>query len=150
AARVGRRIAAIDAHRLPRNASRLAAGLHLELTRALVRRAIPVVSGLNYLLQRLDAFDGIRILTTNLEGSIDPAFKRRVSLRLQFPFPDEEMRVRLWAAHVPPEAPTLGDFDFAELARRFPLSGGYIRNSALRAAFLAAQEQRPLSQSYLI
>jgi len=49
-------------------------------------------------------------------------------------FPDEEMRVRLWAAHVPPEAPTLGDFDFAELAHRFPLSGGYIRNSAVRAA----------------
>jgi len=104
----------------------------------------------NYLLQRLDSFEGVCILTTNLEGSIDPAFKRRMSLRLHFPFPDEEMRVRLWAAHVPPETPTLGDFDFAELAHRFPLSGGYIRNSAVRAAFLAAQEQRPLSQSYLI
>ena len=104
----------------------------------------------NYLLQRLDSFEGVCILTTNLEGSIDPAFKRRMSLRLHFPFPDEEMRVRLWAAHVPPEAPTLGDFDFAELAHRFPLSGGYIRNSAVRAAFLAAQEQRPLSQSYLV
>lgn len=104
----------------------------------------------NYLLQRLDSFEGVCILTTNLEGSIDPAFKRRMSLRLHFPFPDEEMRVRLWAAHVPPEAPTLGDFDFAALAHRFPLSGGYIRNSAVRAAFLASQEQRPLSQSYLI
>ena len=104
----------------------------------------------NYLLQRLDSFEGICILTTNLEGSIDPAFKRRMTLRLHFPFPDEEMRARLWAAHVPPETPTAGDFDFAALAHRFPLSGGYIRNSALRAAFLAAQEQRPLSQSYLI
>jgi len=104
----------------------------------------------NYLLQRLDSFEGICILTTNLEGSIDPAFKRRMSLRLHFPFPDEEMRARLWAAHVPPETPTAGDFDFAALAHRFPLSGGYIRNSALRAAFLAAQEERPLSQSYLI
>ncbi|HTJ43982.1 MAG TPA: ATP-binding protein [Kofleriaceae bacterium] len=104
----------------------------------------------NYLLQRLDSFEGICILTTNLEGSIDQAFKRRMSLRLHFPFPDEEMRVRLWAAHVPPETPTAGDFDFADLARRFPLSGGYIRNSALRAAFLAAQEERPLAQEHLI
>ena len=104
----------------------------------------------NYLLQRLDSFEGLCILTTNLEGSIDPAFKRRMTLRLHFPFPDEEMRARLWAAHLPSETPTAGDFDFAQLAHRFPLSGGYIRNSALRAAFLAAQEERPLSQSYLI
>jgi ATPase family associated with various cellular activities (AAA)/Winged helix domain, variant len=104
----------------------------------------------NYLLQRLDSFEGICILTTNLEGSIDQAFKRRMSLRLQFPFPDEDMRVRLWASHLPPETPTAGDFDFVELARRFPLSGGYIRNSTLRAAFLAAQEERPLSQDHLV
>ncbi len=104
----------------------------------------------NYLLQRLDSFEGICILTTNLEGSIDSAFKRRMSFRLQFPFPDQDMRVRLWASHIPPETPIAGDFDFADLARRFPLSGGYIRNSALRAAFLAAQEQQPLGQDHLI
>jgi hypothetical protein len=104
----------------------------------------------NYLLQRLDSFEGICILTTNLDGSIDPAFKRRMSLRLHFPFPDEEMRVRLWSAHVPSETPIAGDFDFADLARRFPLSGGYIRNSTLRAAFLAAQEEQPLSQDHLV
>ena len=104
----------------------------------------------NYLLQRLDTFEGVAILTTNLEGSIDNAFKRRMTLRLAFPFPDEEMRVRLWAAHIPPEVPTRGDFDFAELSRRFPMSGGYIRNSALRAAFLAAQEAVPLAQEHLL
>jgi hypothetical protein len=60
------------------------------------------------------------------------------------------MRVRLWASHIPSEVPVQGDFDFGELARRFPLSGGYIRNSTLRAAFLAAQEQRPLSQEHLL
>ncbi|HWN70238.1 MAG TPA: ATP-binding protein [Haliangium sp.] len=103
----------------------------------------------NYLLQRLDTFEGVAILTTNLEGSIDKAFKRRMSLRLAFPFPDEEMRVRLWAAHIPPEAPTEGDFDFTDLARRFPMSGGYIRNSALRAAFLAAQEDVPMTHGHL-
>ncbi|HEY5928592.1 MAG TPA: ATP-binding protein, partial [Kofleriaceae bacterium] len=104
----------------------------------------------NYLLQRLDAFEGICLLTTNLDGSIDPAFKRRMTVRLQFPFPDEDMRARLWAAHLPPQTPIAGDFDFAELARRFPLSGGYIRNSALRAAFLAAQEARPLAHEHLV
>ncbi len=104
----------------------------------------------NYLLQRLDSFEGVAILTTNLEGSIDLAFKRRMSLRLHFPFPDEEMRVRLWAAHIPVETPVSGDFDFVELARRFPLSGGYIRNSTLRAAFLAAQENRPLSHEHMV
>ncbi len=104
----------------------------------------------NYLLQRLDSFEGVAILTSNLDGAIDPAFKRRMSLRLQFPFPDEETRLRLWAGHVTPETPTLGDFDFPELARRFPLSGGYIRNCALRAAFLAAHEGRPMRQEHLL
>ena len=104
----------------------------------------------NYLLQRLDTFEGIAILTSNLDGSIDPAFKRRLSLRLQFPFPDEETRVRLWTAHVTPETPIAGDFDFVDLAKRFPLSGGYIRNCALRAAFLAAHEGLPMGQQHLM
>ena len=58
----------------------------------------------NYLLQRLDTFEGIAILTTNFGGSIDPAFKRRLSFRLSFPFPDEDTREQLWRAHLPPRA----------------------------------------------
>lgn len=104
----------------------------------------------NYLLQRLDTFEGVAILTTNLDGSIDPAFKRRMSLRLQFPFPDEDIRRRLWSVHIPAATPTANDFNFDDLARKFPLSGGYIRNSALRAAFLAAQERLPLTQDHLL
>jgi hypothetical protein len=104
----------------------------------------------NYLLQRLDTFEGVAILTSNLDGAIDPAFKRRLSLRLQFPFPDEETRIRLWAGLVTPQTPTGGHFDFPELARRFPLSGGYIRNCVLRAAFLAAHEGRPMTQAHLL
>ena len=104
----------------------------------------------NYLLQRLDTFEGVAILTSNLDGAIDPAFKRRLSLRLQFPFPDEETRVRLWAGHVTSKTPTAGDFDFPELARKFPLSGGYIRNCVLRAAFLAAHDGRPMRQDDLL
>jgi SpoVK/Ycf46/Vps4 family AAA+-type ATPase len=103
----------------------------------------------NYLLQRLDSFEGIAILTTNLGTSIDPAFKRRLSLRLSFPFPDEEMRAELWRVHLPPELPRAGEFDLAALARKHQLSGGYIRNAVLRAAFLAAQEEVPLTQEHL-
>jgi ATP-dependent 26S proteasome regulatory subunit len=103
----------------------------------------------NYLLQRLDSFTGICILTTNFGTSIDPAFKRRMSFRLSFPFPDEEMREQLWKVHLPDEVPKEGEFDLRELAKKYQLSGGYIRNASLRAAFLAAQEKSSLSQRHL-
>src|SRR5690606_35154815 len=103
----------------------------------------------NYLLQRIDSFDGIAILTTNFGTAIDSAFKRRLSLRLTFPFPDEEMREKLWRAHLPAHVPKAGTFDFAELSRRYQMSGGYIRNAALRAAFLAAEEHSPVTQDHL-
>ncbi|HTR51081.1 MAG TPA: ATP-binding protein, partial [Kofleriaceae bacterium] len=103
----------------------------------------------NYLLQRLDTFEGIAILTTNFGTSIDSAFKRRLSFRLTFPFPDEDAREQLWRSHLPAQLPTSGDFDLAALARRYRLSGGYIRNAAIRAAFLAAEEHSPLTQDHL-
>jgi SpoVK/Ycf46/Vps4 family AAA+-type ATPase len=103
----------------------------------------------NYLLQRIDSFDGIAILTTNSGGSIDPAFKRRLSFQLSFPFPDEETRAVLWRAHIPPELPRAHELTFEPLARKYQLSGGYIRNACLRAAFLAAQEEKPLHQTHL-
>jgi hypothetical protein len=103
----------------------------------------------NFLLQRLDSFDGIALLTTNFSGSIDRAFKRRLSLRLSFPFPDEELREQLWRSHLPAQLPREGELDLASLARRYAMSGGYIRNAALRAAFLAAEEGSPLTQKHL-
>jgi SpoVK/Ycf46/Vps4 family AAA+-type ATPase len=103
----------------------------------------------NFLLQRLDSFEGIAILTTNFGTAIDSAFKRRLSFRLTFPFPDEDAREQIWKAHLPPDLPTVGEFDLADLARRYRLSGCYIRNAALRAAFLAAEEHSPLSQDHL-
>ena len=103
----------------------------------------------NYLLQRFDSFEGIAILTTNFGSAIDPAFRRRVSLRLSFPFPDEEAREELWRAHLPAKLPIDGDLDLGALARRFQLAGGYIRNACLRAAFLAAQEEVVLGQRHL-
>ena len=103
----------------------------------------------NYLLQRLDSFEGIAVLTTNLGTSIDQAFKRRLSFRLSFPFPDEETREQLWRAHLPAELPIEGALDLGVLARKYQLSGGYIRNACMRAAFLAAQGETVLHQHHL-
>jgi hypothetical protein len=103
----------------------------------------------NYLLQRLDTFEGIAILTTNFGGSIDPAFKRRMSFRLSFPFPDEDTRAQLWRVHLPPQLPIDGELALDKLARKYQIAGGYIRNACLRAAFLAAQEESSLDQTYL-
>ncbi len=103
----------------------------------------------NYLLQRLDSFEGIAILTTNASGSIDPAFKRRLSFRLSFPFPDEDTREQLWRAHLPAKLPIGGVLALDKLAHKYQLSGGYIRNACLRAAFLAAQDQAALTQHHL-
>lgn len=103
----------------------------------------------NYLLQRLDTFEGVAVLTTNFGTAIDPAFKRRLSCRLTFPFPDDDARELLWRVHLPEKLPRAGKFDLAALARRYRMSGGYIRNAALRAAFLAADEKSPLTQDHL-
>jgi ATPase family associated with various cellular activities (AAA) len=103
----------------------------------------------NYLLQRLDSFEGIAILTTNFGNAIDPAFKRRLTYRVTFPFPDEDMREQLWRSLIPPQVPILGKLDFAGLSQRFRLSGGYIRNAALRAAFLAVEEGSSLTHEHL-
>jgi ATPase family associated with various cellular activities (AAA) len=106
--------------------------------------------GTSYLLQRLDDFGGIALLTSNSESSIDDAFKRRLSFRLQFPFPEADMRAQLWAAHLPAGVPRAPDLDFGQLAERFQLSGGNIRNCLLRAAFLAAREGAALDQRLLV
>src|SRR5262249_23856588 len=81
--------------------------------------------------------------------AVDAAFSRRVSLRLEFPFPDEAMRARLWYVHLPSEVAEARRIDLGSLARRYRLSGGYIRNAALRAAFLAAEEGCAIDQQHL-
>jgi SpoVK/Ycf46/Vps4 family AAA+-type ATPase len=103
----------------------------------------------NYLLQRLDSFTGVAVLTTNTGTAIDLAFKRRMSVHVQFPFPDEADRERLWKAHLPPTLPVSGALDLGALARKHQLSGGYIRNSCLRAAYLAASDGGSLTDRHL-
>ncbi len=98
----------------------------------------------NYLLQRLESFTGTCLLTSNHEGNIDPAFQRRLSLHLRFELPDEAERSDLWHAMLPTAAPVVAPIDFESLGRRYSMSGGYIRNAVLRAAFMAANDSRPI------
>ena len=103
----------------------------------------------NYLLQRLETFTGICLLTSNHESHIDPAFQRRLSLHLRFEVPDADERAQLWRAVLPAGAPLGGEIDFVALARRYAMSGGYIKNAALRAAFLAADQAQPITGAHL-
>ncbi len=102
----------------------------------------------NYVLQRMEQFDGISVLTSNLESGIDPAFMRRLNFRVRFPEPEAEEREILWRKLIPPEA-GLGDVDVSELANRFEMSGGHIRNAIVRAAVVATREGRSLSAADL-
>lgn len=99
----------------------------------------------NYLLQRVEQYEGIVILATNLQRNLDDAFLRRMQEVIEFPFPDEALREKIWENHFPEEAPRAEGIDFKFLARQFKLTGGNIKNIVLAAAFLAAQ--RPDSPS---
>ena len=91
-----------------------------------------------YLLQRMESFDGITVLATNLRANLDAAFTRRIDVLVDFPEPEEDDRERLWAMHLPSTLPREGELDLGFLARSFELSGGDIRNVTLAAAYAAA------------
>ncbi len=99
----------------------------------------------NVLLQLIERYEGLVILTTNLKQGIDPAFERRFTFKVSFPFPDEMLRERIWRRLMPAQAPLADDVDFETVAESFELSGGSIRNALLRAAYRAAAEQRPIA-----
>jgi len=103
----------------------------------------------NYLLQRLEKYTGIAILTTNKDASLDAALQRRLVLHLALEIPEVDERERLWRTFMPERAPVAFDVDFRKLAVEFRLSGGYIKNAAVRAAFLAASHDAPISMELL-
>ncbi|MFV0260691.1 MAG: ATP-binding protein, partial [Acidimicrobiales bacterium] len=103
-----------------------------------------------YLLHRLEQFDGLTVLTTNLRSQIDPAFIRRLDIVVDLPEPDPAQRRELWSRHLPAGAPRAADVDLAELADRYPLPGGLIRNAATTAAFAAAAARAPIDRRGLI
>jgi SpoVK/Ycf46/Vps4 family AAA+-type ATPase len=93
-----------------------------------------------YLLQKMEAYDGIVILTTNMRKNLDDAFVRRMHLTIEFPFPDPPLRLRIWENIFPNKGELLAaGVDLGFLAQQFDLAGGNIRNAALAAAFNAAE-----------
>ncbi|HEU4597712.1 MAG TPA: ATP-binding protein [Pyrinomonadaceae bacterium] len=102
----------------------------------------------NYLLQRLESYRGLAILATNMNSALDPAFMRRMRYVLDFKLPGPAERERIWRKVFPPGVP-LGELDFARLAR-LGVAGGDIFNIALNAAFLAANQGRPVTMPLIL
>jgi hypothetical protein len=105
---------------------------------------------ISYLLQRMEAYDGVTILATNLRANLDDAFTRRLQFALDFPFPEEEYRLRIWQTLFPPNVPREPDLDFVILARRFKLAGGNIRNIIVSAAYLAADDGECVTMNHIL
>jgi hypothetical protein len=103
-----------------------------------------------YLLQRMEAFDGLAILATNLRSNLDDAFARRLDALIDFPMPDKAQRLQLWEYSLRPGVPRDEGLDLAECADRFEIAGGNIRNICVAAAFFAAEEDRPVCLADLI
>jgi hypothetical protein len=103
-----------------------------------------------YLLQRMEAFEGIAVLATNLRANIDEAFARRLDVAIDFPMPGIDDRLRLWERSLGTRVPRVPDLDLGFCAKAFELSGGNIRNIAVAAAYLAAAENRPLTMRDVI
>jgi SpoVK/Ycf46/Vps4 family AAA+-type ATPase len=104
----------------------------------------------SYLLQKMEGYQGATILATNLSQNMDDAFLRRLAFSIRFPFPDEAARLRIWNAMWPAETPLADDLNRQYLAAGFKLSGGNIKNVALAAAFLAADEGGPVTMTHLL
>lgn len=104
---------------------------------------------ISYLLQKMEEFEGIAILSTNLHGNLDDAFLRRLAFITYFPFPEPAERERIWRVAWPAEMPR-EPIDYAALAATFKLSGGNIKQVALSAAFYAAAEGAPVSARHVM
>ena len=102
----------------------------------------------SYLLQEMEAYRGLAILTTNMKNALDPAFLRRIRFVVQFPFPDAPDRAEIWRRIFPAETPT-EHLEIEKLAR-LNVAGGNIRNIALNAAFLAAGAGEPVRMNHLL
>jgi hypothetical protein len=103
-----------------------------------------------YLLQRMETFDGIAILATNLRANVDDAFARRLDMVVDFPTPDAPLRRALWDRCLTPGVPRADDLDLDFCAQSFELSGGNIRSVAITAAYMAADRGEPVSMTDLI
>jgi hypothetical protein len=103
-----------------------------------------------YLLARLERFEGLTILSTNLRDNIDDAFTRRLEFVVDFDAPAAAEREAIWRSHLPAAAPLAADVRLAELATLYPLVGGHIRNASVAAGFLAAAAGTPITRAALV
>jgi len=103
---------------------------------------------INYLLQRMEAYRGLAILATNMKSALDQAFMRRLRFVINFPFPGQEERKRIWQQAFPPQTP-LANLDYEHLSR-LTLTGGSIHNTAINSAFLAAQADSPVGMDFIL
>ncbi len=104
----------------------------------------------NYLLQRVEEYEGVIILSSNLSKNIDNAFVRRLHFSIEFPFPDEHHRLQIWRRIFPEKVPLSGELDFEFLARKFKIAGGNIKNVALASAFRAANDGNAIKMEHLM
>jgi len=103
-----------------------------------------------YLLQRMESFRGLAVLTSNMRQGIDDAFVRRLRFVVEFPLPDADDRRRIWDRAFPADTPVTPGLDVSVLARRLPIAGGSIQNIALHAAFLAAADSAPVGTGHIL
>ena len=101
------------------------------------------------LLQEVERFDGIIIMTTNLEANIDRAFERRILFKIEFPSPEAAERERIWQTLIPQKTPVDESLDFEFLAERYELTGGQIKNAIVRAAYRCSAAGHGLNQEAL-
>ncbi|MCB9102400.1 MAG: ATP-binding protein [Anaerolineales bacterium] len=104
----------------------------------------------SYLLQRMESYNGVTILATNLRANLDDAFTRRLQFVIDFPFPEPADRLRIWQTLFPPDLPRTDELDFAPLAERFKLAGGNIRNVIVSAAYQAAANGGSVTMKHLL
>jgi hypothetical protein len=102
-----------------------------------------------YLLQRIEEYDGVAIMATNLRQNLDEAFTRRLDFLIDFPFPESEYRQRIWRVHFPTGAPLAADVNLMQIAEQYRLAGGNIKNAAIAAAYLAAAEQSAITTQHI-
>ncbi|MBB5068658.1 AAA+ superfamily predicted ATPase [Saccharopolyspora gloriosae] len=103
-----------------------------------------------YLLQRMESFDGIAVLTTNLRANLDEAFTRRLDVIADFPMPEPDQRRALWDRTLGDAVPRADDLDLDRCAERFELAGGSIRSCAVTAAYLAAEAGGEVTMNHLL
>lgn len=105
---------------------------------------------IGYLLQKMEEYEGIVILATNLRNNMDEAFARRIQFTIEFPFPDERERKLMWQGIFPDNTPLAKDIDYDFLSEKLKITGGNIKNIALTSAFYAAKQAPEIEMSHIM